>query len=93
MQPVFSSKRGFQQLLNNVIILRYGYGVKIDFSITYDVAEVSEDLKTLTFETQLQDDTSVPLRVEISNESHELLPNFFNLALGQLKSSILNISL
>lgn len=59
-------------------------GVKIDFSQTYKAFDVSEDLRTLSFETVLQDASKVPLRVDISDQSHELLPNVYNLAFGPL---------
>jgi len=61
-------------------------GVKIDFTNTYDIADVSEDLKILTFKSQLQNGHAIPLKVEISNEAHELLPNVFNLAFGPINA-------
>ncbi len=57
-------------------------GVKIDFDNTYDIDEISTDLKVANFLTELQDETKISLKVEIDNEAHELLPNVYNLAFG-----------
>ena len=58
--------------------------VKIDFDNLYEIDTISEDLKISTFQTELTDGTFVPLKVEISNEAHELLPNVYNLAFGPI---------
>ncbi|MES1249048.1 MAG: hypothetical protein ABUL46_00110 [Chitinophaga rupis] len=58
--------------------------VKIDFDNLYKVETISEDLKISTFQTELADGSFVPLKVEISNEAHELLPNVYNLAFGPM---------
>lgn len=58
--------------------------VKIDFGNTYEVETLSEDLRLMTFETQLMDGRGVPLKIEISNEAHELMPDVYNLAFGPL---------
>lgn len=57
-------------------------GVKIDFDRTYNFTEISGDLRTAIFSTELQDENSAVLKIEISNEAHELLPNVYNLAFG-----------
>jgi hypothetical protein len=56
--------------------------VKLDFDHPYDLEPLSEDLRKSTFTTELADGTVLPLLVEISNNSHELLPAVFNLAFG-----------
>jgi hypothetical protein len=58
--------------------------VNIDFDNVYDINPLSEDLKISEFSTELQDGQHVPLRIEISNEPHELLPEVYNLAFGPL---------
>jgi hypothetical protein len=56
--------------------------VTIDFNNTYEIEPVSDDLRVSTFNTQLADGEEIPLQVEISSESHELLPSVYNLAFG-----------
>jgi hypothetical protein len=56
--------------------------VKLDFDNTYKIAPLSGDLRVSTFTSDLEDGSSVPLRVEISSEPHALLPFVFNLAFG-----------
>lgn len=62
-------------------------GVRIDFANAYEVENLSEDLRLLTFETQLVDGRIVPLKIEISNEGHELMPNVYNLAFGPVTAN------
>jgi hypothetical protein len=57
-------------------------GVKIDFDNTYDFNDISEDLRVAGFSTRLQDNTVTELKIEISNEAHDLLPQVYNLAFG-----------
>jgi hypothetical protein len=59
-------------------------GVKIDFDQTIDFEEISADLRIGTFRTVLDDGRTVALKVEISNEEHEMIPNVFNLAFGPM---------
>jgi len=59
-------------------------GVKIDFGNTYDIENISEDLRTTNFLTELHDETQIILKVDIDNEAHELLPNVYNLAFGPI---------
>jgi hypothetical protein len=49
--------------------------VDLDFENPYDIDPLTEDLRINVFETELQDGSTMPLKVEISNEPHELLPN------------------
>lgn len=56
--------------------------VKLDFDNTYEIEPLSDDLRVSTFTSDLEDGSSVPLRVEISSEPHALLPSVFNLAFG-----------
>jgi len=58
--------------------------VKIDFSNTYEIQVISTDLRNSSFNTILEDGSSTLLMVEISSESHELLPDVYNLAFGPL---------
>jgi hypothetical protein len=58
--------------------------VNIDFENTYDIGFISDDLKTSFFKTELQDGSSVELKIEISNESHELMAELYNLAFGPI---------
>jgi len=59
-------------------------GVKIDFGDVYDL--VSDECRTATFKTQLQDGQSTTLLIEISDTPHVLLPNVYNLAFGPADS-------
>lgn len=58
--------------------------VKIDFNDVYDLEELSSDLKISSFKTKLENGNETPLKVKISNNAHELLPNVYNLAFGPL---------
>lgn len=57
-------------------------GVTIDFDNTYEITSVSDDLRVSVFNTELATGQTIPLRVEISSEAHELLPSVYNLAFG-----------
>ena len=59
-------------------------GVKIDFDKTIDFDEISLDLRSAKFPTELSTGEEVELKIEISNEAHALLPNIFNLAFGPI---------
>ena len=56
--------------------------VKIDFDNTYETKSLSDDLRIISFNTVLDDNSQTGLKVEISKESHELLHNVYNLAFG-----------
>ena len=57
--------------------------VDIDFDKVYPLTQISEDKRIGVFETELAEGGDlVPLRVEISNTAHELLPDVYNLAFG-----------
>jgi hypothetical protein len=56
--------------------------LKIDFKNLYDIDNISEDLRVSSFKTNLNNGHAVPLIVKISNQSHALLPNVYNLAFG-----------
>ena len=60
--------------------------VKIDFDNLYEIENISEDLKFSSFRTQLNNGHAVPLVVRISNQSHALLPNVYNLSFGPLNA-------
>jgi hypothetical protein len=60
--------------------------VKIDFEDVYKSDIVSDDLRTTIFTTELRSGTIQPLKVAISNEVHELLPDTYNLAFGPVKT-------
>jgi hypothetical protein len=57
--------------------------VKIDFGNIYEL-EVSPDLKLSRFNTLLENGDQVPLKVQISNDAHELMTNVYNLSFGPL---------
>jgi hypothetical protein len=59
---------------------------KIDFDNLYDIDNVSTDLKFSSFKTKLNSGRVVPINVKISNETHALLPNVYNLAFGPLNT-------
>jgi hypothetical protein len=59
-------------------------GVKIDFDTTIDFDEISTDLRIGIFPTELANGRIVPLKVEISNEEDDLIPNVYNLAFGPM---------
>jgi hypothetical protein len=59
---------------------------RIDFNNLYEIDSISEDLKVSTFNTTLHTGQAVPLTVKISNESHALLPNVYNLSFGPLNA-------
>ena len=60
--------------------------VKIDFDNLYEIENISQDLKFSSFRTQLNNGGDVPLVVRISNQSHALLPNVYNLSFGPLNA-------
>ncbi len=60
--------------------------VKIDFDTLYDIENISPDLKFSSFTTALNDGRTLPLMVKISNQSHALLPNVYNLSFGPLNA-------
>ena len=62
-------------------------GIKINFEDIYPLDTISDDLRIASFQTQLQGGDSTSLTIKISKDSHELLPNVYNLAFGPLKDS------
>lgn len=56
----------------------------IDFDNLYEIGNISTDLRESDFTTSLKNGKAVPLSVRISNQSHALLPNVYNLAFGPL---------
>lgn len=60
--------------------------LKIDFKNLYEIDNISADLRVSTFSTKLNNGQALPLIVKISNQSHALLPNVYNLAFGPLNS-------
>lgn len=56
--------------------------VKLDFNNAYHIDPITNDLRVSTFETDLQDGSFMPLKVEISRQPHELVPTVYNLAFG-----------
>ena len=57
--------------------------LNIDFGNRYE-ARSTPDLRVIQFNTVLKDETFVPLKVEISDGAHELLPNVYNFAFGPM---------
>lgn len=60
--------------------------VKIDFNNLCEIDNISEDLRISTFQTKLNNGQAMPLIVKISNQSHAMLPNVYNLAFGPLNA-------
>ena len=60
--------------------------LKIDFNNLYEIDNISADLRISTFSTTLNNGQAMPLVVKISNQSHALLPNVYNLAFGPLNA-------
>jgi hypothetical protein len=56
----------------------------IDFNNLYEIDNISTDLRFSTFKSSLNNGREIPLVVKISNETHALLPNVYNLAFGPL---------
>jgi uncharacterized protein DUF6934 len=57
---------------------------KIDFDTLYEIDQISEDLKDASFHSTLLNGHAVKLISKISNQSHALLPDVYNLAFGPL---------
>jgi hypothetical protein len=60
-------------------------GVKVNFEHIYELDSISDDLRIATFQSQLQGGGLTSLTIKISKDSHELLPDVYNLAYGPLK--------
>ncbi|HEV2482237.1 MAG TPA: hypothetical protein VGS79_21380 [Puia sp.] len=60
--------------------------VKLDFNKTYEIDPLSGDSRVSTFNSELEDGASIPLRVEISSTPHAMLPSVFNLAFGPINA-------
>lgn len=60
--------------------------LKIDFDNLYEIENISEDLKFSSFNTLLHNGREIPLNVRISNQSHALLPNVYNLSFGPINT-------
>ena len=63
-------------------------GFKIDFEKTIGFTEISEDLRIAAFPTAIISGDTLALKIEISNEAHELLPNVYNLAFGPMDKRV-----
>lgn len=60
--------------------------VKLDFNNHYEMVPLSDDLRVTGFTSELENGSSIPLRVDISSTPHEMLPSVFNLAFGPTNS-------
>lgn len=60
--------------------------LKINFDTLYEIENISEDFKFSSFSTELRSGRSIPVNVKISNQSHELLPNVYNLSFGPVNA-------
>jgi len=60
--------------------------VKIDFDNIIKLDEFSGDLRIGIFKAALENGSPVNLKVEISNEEHDLMPNVYNLAFGPINT-------
>jgi len=68
------------------ITLTVAIGVKIDFTNVCKMDRISDDFKNAEFRTVLQAGNEISLKIEISNDAHELMPNVYNLAFGPMNS-------
>jgi hypothetical protein len=59
-------------------------GIKINFENIYELDSISNNQRIAIFQTLLQDGATIPLTVKISDDSHELLPDVYNLSFGPL---------
>jgi hypothetical protein len=60
--------------------------VKLDFDNTYEIEPLSPDFRISRFTSYLEDGSSIPLQIEISDQPHALYPSVFNLAFGPTNS-------
>ncbi len=56
--------------------------IKIDFENVYELEEISSDLKFSEFRTRLQNGEESLLKIRVSDDEHDLLPNVYNFAFG-----------
>ena len=56
--------------------------VCIDFGNLYAMEEISEDLRIGSFLAELENGSSVLLKVKINSEPHPMMPSVYNLAFG-----------
>jgi hypothetical protein len=56
--------------------------IKIDVKNRYTVKALTNELTVNTFNSILQNGDTVPVGIHISEESHPLMPNVYNLAFG-----------
>lgn len=60
-------------------------GLKIDFDDTYDIENISSDLREFQFNTEVAGGGLVTLTVKIFNNYSPFIPEVYNLAFGPLK--------
>jgi len=65
---------------------RMAITVKLNFDETYDIDEISPDLRIIKFETPVADGTNEAIKIEIDDKSHELKDDLYNLAFGPMDS-------
>jgi hypothetical protein len=61
--------------------------IKIDFDNKYNIRQITEDFRNSEFTTVLRDGKTIPIYIRISNETHELLPDVYNMSFGPLKGN------
>jgi len=59
-------------------------GITINFEDTYDIEDISEDLKSFYFASIDKNGSPIRLQVRIEDNKNKFLPNVFNLAFGPL---------
>jgi hypothetical protein len=59
--------------------------IKINFDDIYDIRDITEDHRNSEFTSILRDGKLIPIYMQISNETHELMQDVYNLAFGPLK--------
>lgn len=61
--------------------------IKVDFENCYETEPVAADLRSVRFNSELRNYTTIPMGVVIAGQSHVLLPDVYNLAFGPLDNN------
>jgi hypothetical protein len=77
----------FEPLQPNLIACAMALNIKIDFEDCYPVKIISKNLRNSSFTTILQNGETTPIGIIISENTHPLMPNVYNLAFGPLNQN------
>ena len=61
------------------------FNLKIDFTNRYEIQNISDDFRESIFISVLFDERNIELKVDISDQPHELLTDVYNLSFGPIK--------